>query len=537
MRCGEITLVLAILGAVAFNLFTLRRFPPVFPDEAWMASRAWGWLHTGLNYGALDAGVWERFDGYWTVLPLLPTLVNAAFIRLFGLSVIAMRSASLLAGLGLLAAVFGLANEVFQSRHTGLIAVLLVCTSFPFLYSAHLIRPDMYVAMFGYGAILSYLIGWRRKRPLFSLVAGLLIGLAIEFHPNGVIFMPVILALHLMDDRRQFFRKRRFLAFLGGVGIGLAGYAWLHILRYPQTYLALMGRKMRITHMPPLVSRNPATVLQSLTSMSRFLFVGTGGRILATVTIVGLILIFRRTPAYARAVIMFSVAALTFALAVRNRAGHYAILLAPFSDILLAAWLHEPAKVSDDREHRWLMRGKAVALSAIIVSIVLTFELAVILTPPPGDMERVAQRIERVLPPNGTIIGSQTYWFDLHEHSYFSWQQIFRYEWFDPHSTFEDAMKALRPDVLVMDVHWRSFVASGPQQRPRPGQPLAAWDRGISKKEIEAFLAQYATHEDHFNTRAYGQVDVYVIHWDRLLEVQTSAKDLSAKNLSAHEER
>jgi len=169
-----------------------------------MASRAWAWLHTGLNFGPLDAGVWDKFEGYWTVLPLLPTLVNATFIRLFGLKVGSLRLASLLAGFGLLAIVYYIFYELYRSRRGGLIAVFLVSTSLSFLYSSHFIRQDIYVATLGFGAIALYLAGRRRQQSVLSLLAGLLIGAAFEFHPNGAIYAPVIGALYLLDDGRRF---------------------------------------------------------------------------------------------------------------------------------------------------------------------------------------------------------------------------------------------------------------------------------------------------------------------------------------------
>ena len=43
-----------------------------------MISRAWGWLQTGLNFGPLEAGVFDKiFDGYWTFHPLIPTWFHA----------------------------------------------------------------------------------------------------------------------------------------------------------------------------------------------------------------------------------------------------------------------------------------------------------------------------------------------------------------------------------------------------------------------------------------------------------------------------
>ncbi len=478
-----------------------------------MASRAWAWLHTGLNFGPLDAGVWDKFEGYWTVLPLLPTLVNATFIRLFGLKVGSLRLASLLAGFGLLAIVYYIFYELYRSRRGGLIAVFLVSTSLSFLYSSHFIRQDIYVATLGFGAIALYLAGRRRQQSVLSLLAGLLIGAAFEFHPNGAIYAPVIGALYLLDDGRHFVRRRSFWVFVFGICLGLAWYAWLHIIPYPQTYVAMMSRKSLVTHMPPIASRNPITILLGLSSMAGYLFLGTGGRILATAVIATIVLRHKWTALHVKPLVMLAVGVTTFALLIRNRVGHYVILVAPFSDIVLAGWI-EQALQATGVDSPWLGRGNAVVLSAVAMSLVFTYG-TVILTPPPGDMELVANRIELVMSPSDTVIGSQTYWFGLYQYNYQSWHQILRYQWFNPGSTFEEAMKALRPDVLVMDVYWRSFTVEGPQHSPRSGLPPGDWDRGLSNEEVKSFLTRYGRLEDRFYTASYGTVEIYSLHWDR----------------------
>src|SRR5919199_920282 len=73
-------------AASVLHLLTLARTPEVFVDEGWYASRAWGLLQTGRNFGPLDAGVWEHFDGYWTFAPWLGTWIQAQAVRLLGLS-------------------------------------------------------------------------------------------------------------------------------------------------------------------------------------------------------------------------------------------------------------------------------------------------------------------------------------------------------------------------------------------------------------------------------------------------------------------
>jgi len=234
---------------------------------------------------------------------------------------------------------------------------------------------------------------------------------------------------------------------------------------------------------------------------------------LATAVIATIVLRHKWTALHVKPLVMLAVGVTTFALLIRNRVGHYVILVAPFSDIVLAGWI-EQALQATGVDSPWLGRGNAVVLSAVAMSLVFTYG-TVILTPPPGDMELVANRIELVMSPSDTVIGSQTYWFGLYQYNYQSWHQILRYQWFNPGSTFEEAMKALRPDVLVMDVYWRSFTVEGPQHSPRSGLPPGDWDRGLSNEEVKSFLTRYGRLEDRFYTASYGTVEIYSLHWDR----------------------
>src|SRR5205823_14310562 len=98
-------LALAIFFAVVtgLGLFSLLRTPAPFVDEAWYASRAWSLIHTGRAFGTLDAGVFDKYDGYWTYFPFLGTWFQALAIRILGLSLFSVRLVSLAFGLALLA--------------------------------------------------------------------------------------------------------------------------------------------------------------------------------------------------------------------------------------------------------------------------------------------------------------------------------------------------------------------------------------------------------------------------------------------------
>ena len=241
-----------------------------------MAGRAWTWLQTGLNYSTLDAGAFDTLDGYWTFFPVLPTLIHAAAIQVGGLSLATLRLASLLAGVILLMIVGSLTREFGGSRAAQVLAVLLVALSFPFTMSAHFVRPDIFVAVFGFGAVALNLKSRRQQLPALDLLSGMLLAAAFEVHVNAVVYGPVILALFLLHEGRHIVRSRGLLMFAIGLGAGLGIYAWLHVLRYPATF-AMMGRGLSITHLPPIATGQLGALIESALDTGEFLLFTTFG--------------------------------------------------------------------------------------------------------------------------------------------------------------------------------------------------------------------------------------------------------------------
>jgi 4-amino-4-deoxy-L-arabinose transferase-like glycosyltransferase len=501
--------VLLVLHAVS-----LRLYPPVFVDEGFMISRAWGWLQTGLNFGPLDAGVFDnRFDGYWTFHPLIPTWFHALFVQLFGLDLSLLRFASLLCGAGLLAAVFSVSYQLSTSSRCAFIAVLLVIVSFAFILSAHHIRYDIIVAALAFSAIAIHLEASKRQSVPLNILSGLLLGMAFEVHVNAVIYGPVIVALFFAEEGWRFYRQRVFWGFAGGAAIALAWYLWAHVVRYPETYFGI-GRAMAGTHYPPLLLGNPLALIMAVAEMGRYLAILTQFRIV--VTLVAAIMLWQKRLAR-KELLMFLVGFISFGLMVKNKMDYYLILIAPFADIVLAGWIEQFLFQKKLLPYGWEL-GRALVSSLLAAS--LLFSLAVFfvtfLFPPLTATKRVAQRIERVIPAGGSVMGSQLYWFDLHQYRYISWQQIIAYQKTYAGSTFNDAMMALRPDVLVIDEHLREFILADEAIVPQSGLARYFWERRLRKDDVDAFLTLRGTLRERVQTAGSGPVDIYSINWRSL---------------------
>lgn len=544
---------LAVLFAAVtgFHLVSLLRTPAPFVDEAWYAARAWALLHTGRAFGTLDAGVFDRFDGHWTFFPWLGTGFDAIAIHLLGVSLFSVRLVSLIFGLLLVVAIYVIGRHL-GGPCVGLVAVGLMAFSRPFIPSSHLARQDIMVAALGFGAIALYLTERASSRPLRSLLAGLAVGLAFEIHPNAVVYGSGVATLMLLDYGRSLPRQGRFWAFaIGGLG-GLALYATLHILPYPETYAALNRLAFAASHTPPLLSGDAGVWIQSLADLGdRFtkdartplvalafvilarrqplsdravcvllavltLALALLNRVPLPVTVVAAVsagLLFgaavalwrRRLVAESRGPAIFIGLVVAFLALLRNKLPYYDILLFPACDLLVAIALTRLPWNGWSRSV-WGY-GRTVLVLAPLMALILGSMLP--MRNDPMDDYRVAlERINEVVPLGKSIMGSQTYWFGRPDQRYFSWEQLVYYRRYAADSSLEDAVAALHPDFFIVDTHMEQFIREDTSWMTNYSQSLY-----VSKPELDDFLARHGHLVFTLQTTTFGRMRVYEIDW------------------------
>src|SRR6478609_3542360 len=113
---ADLALASLFVLVAAIHLVTLTHTPTAFVDEAWGANRGWALLHTGRAFGSLDAGVFNRYDGYWTYFPWLAAAVYSVSTFIFGPTLLAVRLVSFASGLVLLLSVYMIANRLYNRR-------------------------------------------------------------------------------------------------------------------------------------------------------------------------------------------------------------------------------------------------------------------------------------------------------------------------------------------------------------------------------------------------------------------------------------
>ncbi len=488
-----------LLAAIAgYNLLTLMSTPAPFVDEAWNANRAWGLLQTGRVFGTMDAGVFDKYNGYWTYFPYLAAVIHAAFIWLFGLSLFSVRLASLFFGLILLIAIYVIGKKLY-GRAGGIISMLLVSISYSFIYSSHLGRHDIIAAAMGYGAVALYLSDKSHSFSVKSVLSGLAVSLTLDIHLNGIIFIPAIAALFLLDYHWLVVRSRRFWGYVTGVTIGVAYFIAGHILPYPQTYFTLFSLGNGATRTAPF-----SDLGAFLDSFVRTLILVNP--LLDVLLVASLVLLLaRRSVPDKRILVLFIMVVGAFAGITGVKGVYYAIYISPVASLVIAAlldWLIVRAKSYFLSGRLPLALTAGVIVSSLVISPVPLFGNQTEGYQPALDMVR------QTIAPGATVMGAQTYWFGLTDHDYLSWEQLVYYRQYVPGSTLADAFGSLRPDYLIIDRHLTSWIVD--ETTYTPGKLPFLY---LPKNELQQFLDKNAHLVGEMETSAFGDIRVYKIDW------------------------
>ena len=490
------------LGIAGLHLFSLLRFPTPFIDEAWYADHAWGLLHTGRPLGPLHQGIFTVIEGAWTYFPLLGPWLPALAIKLLGFNLFAVRLVSLIFGLLLLAAIYGIARQLYGGR-AGLFALISTSLSYAFFYSAHLARPDVIVAAAGYGAIALYLTDRGRSFSFKSMLAGLLIGLAFDYHPNAAFFGPTLVALYLSDHGAAALKHKGFWSFIAGCGAALTLYAAVHIVPYPQTFFSMTAFLFGSAKNPPLLT--PSLWLPALQDAGLQLIKEADFR--GPLTLVGIMFaLSRRSPADRRLLIIAGSLFAQLALMTPYKPEYYHISVSPAFNIFLAMIAYELLK-KWDRSMRSYYRP-IIVVSTLLISA--AFNVLPLKVDEMAEYNQVVTHIRSVAPPGSSIVAEPRYWFGLYDYNFVGVDEPAYYRHYFPGMSVEESYRIFRPDFIVTDWFYETFTASSPEQVWPMSRPFY-----INEAELNAFMQARATLAGEISMPGWQiTMRIYRINWE-----------------------
>lgn len=487
------------------HLVFLTSYPPLFIDEAWNANAAWNWLQTGINFDSMHAGTLDQYGYEWLRWPVIgnaPWLLSFASL---GLGLFQLRLVSWVFGLFLLLAIV-VAGRLSYGMITGALAALLLSLSPPFLQGSHYARWDIMIAVVAMAAYAMALVALEKNKWPAHLLAGLLVGLSLDIHLNGLLFAPALAALYLaVYQRKVLLKSGTWLAALGGL-LGITYYLAINVLPNPEAYFAQFNFSYAFTHKLPLAGFNPLDLLRSARAeIGRYHFfennldfalIGASFAYLAT----------RRAKADRLLLIYVGVAFVNFVLFVGNKHDVYAILLYPFFMLMVAETL-----LSLIREGRGFNKQRIFA--ATLLGLLL-FNSVVHFTRPifdsrDYDYAAITDQIKSVIPPEARVMGLPNWWLGLAEYDYRSSLNLTYYH-FQNGYTLTEGLEAVRPDILIVDANLQGLLVDEGYFPPGPGFEIYR----LPRQEFEDFLSRRGEKVLEFTNPWHGKFEIYAVHWD-----------------------
>ncbi len=242
----DAVVVALILAYIVALIPGLTRWPALINDEGREANIFWA--ATGADPSA------ERMNAHRG----FPTWGNGGIqgftagliFRAAGVGVFQARLTSLLWAAGLLLATYAL-GRYYWGRAAGLAAVILLAVSDPFLVSSHTLRPDVQVITLVLASVLLAEIAVARSQPRWMLLAGYLLGLAFDVHPNTLGLMPMVGAVLLVRQGWGFWRQPHIRFLIVGLVLAAAQYLLFRFVPDPGGFIAGLRYWVGVDKAPP----------------------------------------------------------------------------------------------------------------------------------------------------------------------------------------------------------------------------------------------------------------------------------------------
>lgn len=495
-------LCLVMILVTGIHLLTLMRYPEVNVDEAFLASRAWAFNQTGRQFGPLDFNITDHLKDYWIVNDWFVTVLQGLALKLsIRPELIWVRLLSLLFGFLLLGINFVIGKKL-GGNSLAVTSTLLLAFSKAFFISAHLARADIFTATFTYSA-LAVMICASGRYFWTNLIAGALVGVAVETHFNSLIFIPVLIYLVLVDNGRDFWRKSGFWGLIAGLFIGAAYFSIIHILPAPETFFHAKELIFGKDYLPPLLKFNFEIVSRGFSEAGLLYLAGLFSLVpLGIIQIVHLIRHIDRQQI--KIVLINCLLFFGVALVFPKKSVHYSILLAPAFIWLAAGFCLDYFKLVW-KSSVWNYIQRALVLGCLGGALAFSLILAI-----PDNYQKYQDAQNKVnahIADGDSVMGNQWYWFGLSDHKYYSWELLFLYPRLYPGKTLADSFDHYRPDILIIDRQLETLIVD----HVAPG--TIWYNYHLPKSELDEYLSNHAHLTANIKTELYGEIKIYRFTW------------------------
>jgi hypothetical protein len=493
---------LAVL-ILSLHAATLLRYPSIHVDEGWLISRAWAFIQTGHQFGPLDSGVIDSIPNHWILNQWLITALQSIFLRSSPIpALLPVRIMSLLLGFGLLACNYVIGQKL-GGQMLACVSSLLLALSQAFFYTAHMARYDILAVFFCYAALV--VVIWDSRGIFWTgLLAGIIMGLAVETHLNSLIFIPTIGFVYLFEFGWGFMRKPAAWGFAAGLALGAFYFLVLHVFPNADIYLKYNGLVLGSTYTPPLLTLNWMKIAEGFAQSGMLILVAAFS--LVPLGLIRIYSIIKNRPKNEIVILTINVTLfMGMALIMPKKSAQYAIYIAPAFLWLTALFL------IDFVRRPWLQNIWNYLYMALVWGMLLGMLLSTLLILFPDNYQKYQDaqtRINTYIHKDDTIMANQWYWPALYDHKYYSWELLFLYPRMNSGKTLTDAFNHFRPTVLIIDQPLDDLIVDNVA-------PDSFWyNYHLSRKDMESYLSQHAVLSATIPSDLFGTIKIYRFTWD-----------------------
>ena len=483
------------IGLVALyfgvSFWHLEQFPGIHFDEIGIAEPGYQFFTRGVYGSQLYRGFFNQEKIYLEVMPLM-SLLEGAFLRVFGVGVAQMRTVPVLAGGVVLILTFFAGRawaltlaETDQTTHMspeglGLLAmgILLfwqlapagvdefVGSGIPLIDIARIARYDILVPAFGMGAFFCWLSARRTKRIFWDVLSGVLTGGAVLSNVYGVFWFVVLAGLFFLSVPKSRTNKVAFLAYTTAAGLVVGLWGIVILLHWTDFLGQIVKHQGRLDlgdwhfywdSLRQEIHRYHLGVTRGQTYFRTGFWLFALG-LPATVVWAIKRQIAHRVHQEAWLWVPAIVFPLAFALLVNEKRYYYLILEFPVFAILLAwggysVYQHAPKMAR-------LALGLVCGLFVIQgMGAMLNLHSLALAQPSPAPF---FAELREIIPPHKRILGQQTYWPALYTEDYQALTLLFIIS--NPERanllSFEDALRQTAPDFVLVDSIFRTWLTA-----------------------------------------------------------------------------
>ncbi|MBI1763079.1 MAG: glycosyltransferase family 39 protein [Acidobacteria bacterium] len=449
-------LLAIIVLVMGYQLFAIGRVPAYATDDdgAYAAAGYQIWQTGKPGVAGYKDVVGMGRDIY--LLGHIGAWVQGVFMKLAGVGVVTALLPSVLVGMAVLVMVFLLGRELW-SEQTGLLAALLLSLSGVFFSAAHSARPDLLVTLFLLTAMWLTVSAPVERPYLRLLLAGLVMGMSGDVHPNGFLLAPLpwVGWVLLRRPTWSLFWRVTLLYGLGGL-IGIAYWLASHYLPQPADFRRQNTLHGLATHGVKLLDHGLwGAIGAELQRYLNWFWYARGHRHLpeGVAVLLSGVLLWRRDRRTGRMLVgVWLVLFLIAAALMSNVFGWYLIFAWP----LFALWL---ARAIELLKPRWLAD---CAVGLLIVAYLFNLGLWHWKARQEIPLSMRLSELRAAIPAGAPVLASADLWFAY-------WDRNFTHE---PYLSFRALEAKLYPEtgptgweVEQQKLGWQYIVAHGNLQR------------------------------------------------------------------------